>query len=1101
MIGTITREQEITIQRNCVRILWEKSSGTGFFVSSTQVVTCAHVVGAAGTIVRLVADQLECFAEVTATTDASYPDVAILTIATSDCHDFPAGLPLFDDCRPEDSCYSFGYSGQNESDPVTFSIEGIAGVVAPNIKFSEGQIRPGMSGSPVFNLRTMAVCGIIHETRDRSSDLGGWALPISILFSHFPTIANTPSFSDWTLSPFHYYASTFVAQYEDHSLSASQNPIVRPIFHSNLSKLYVSPSCVDSEGHSKGSVDRALEHWRRNYSSKYLVLLGEYGSGKTAACLRLCHAMLRANVALIPLFLSIGDIAGPRIAGDTLLAMFRDQYRMPLSIKGDLVDILERYDVMLIIDGFDEMAGSLESAVIRDKLKDLALLLIPAKKVLITCRTTLFPTKQDLDYVFPLQSDDTQFLDDFLSGSHFDTLFLSDYAEPEIRQYLKVVDPVGYQAVLDAIMERYDLLDLAGRPLLLSMIARTINNLVKGPGNKITTATIYEKFTSWWLKHESAKSSLTADRKLRILESLAVRLHKDNDTNIERGALIELLAVSASNTVAISGAAHLDVIEHDFVNASFLTRTIDGHFGFSHRSFLEFFASGLLLRCFDQQGTTEPLGSIVLSGGVLKFLVERIAASKQKLSIIDMLSEWIEDTSDRISGPHLFANIATLLTWLGSRLDGQLMRDRDLQQADLRDGSFRGADLRRCCFDNCNLARADFAAADLRDASFRNAFFQDTSFHGADLRGANFWNLRIVGGPESLWCATFLGSWETVAIGTGSGLLIIFSNRGDAWEEQQRIRITETGILHMSVDRSGGRIVVTDRDTNIRIFRVADLLDRITTPLRVFSGGHDNIRWVEFSPNGRVLVTAGRDNRVRVWSLADRLSVKEVVCHKGPVMQASWSADGKMLASIGYDGNVFLNMMDGEKPVVLRDRKEKEVRAGIGRALAFNHESRLLASGGEDCRVRIWDISMPGRPQLIERFDSNSSIFVLEWIRPELLVGGTADGTIVFLGLDNGRVISHRAVHAHNDVMRSIKSWPGEKDLIMISASWDGSVKYWRGSDSRSLCSYEVCPAFRESGDTYGGLRELFADAKMGGVNGLPMYLRSYLLGTEVSGF
>lgn len=49
------------------------------------------------------------------------------------------------------------------------------------MKLKQGQSRPGLSGAPLLNLRTGGVCGIVKSSRDRDSDLGGRAVPITCI--------------------------------------------------------------------------------------------------------------------------------------------------------------------------------------------------------------------------------------------------------------------------------------------------------------------------------------------------------------------------------------------------------------------------------------------------------------------------------------------------------------------------------------------------------------------------------------------------------------------------------------------------------------------------------------------------------------------------------------------------------------------------------------------------------------------------------------------------------------------------------------------------------------------------------------------------------
>jgi hypothetical protein len=81
-----------------------------------------------------------------------------------------------------DHLYSYGYTDQYpDGDSATFTYEGPTDEQQTLLKLKAGQARPGLSGAPLLNLRTGGVCGIVKSTRDRDSDLGGRAVPTSVI--------------------------------------------------------------------------------------------------------------------------------------------------------------------------------------------------------------------------------------------------------------------------------------------------------------------------------------------------------------------------------------------------------------------------------------------------------------------------------------------------------------------------------------------------------------------------------------------------------------------------------------------------------------------------------------------------------------------------------------------------------------------------------------------------------------------------------------------------------------------------------------------------------------------------------------------------------
>ena len=166
--------------------------GTGFFVASKQIITCAHVVQGCET------EGVPIFwrgkALSVARVEQILPppiDLALLLLDASDEESLPPAVLLDETFTPFDRLYVYGYPDDfPEGGSVTVQCEGdVREAEATLIKAQAGQIRPGLSGSPALNFfETGKVCGIVSDTRGRSTDLGGLLIPISTVFSCFPEL-------------------------------------------------------------------------------------------------------------------------------------------------------------------------------------------------------------------------------------------------------------------------------------------------------------------------------------------------------------------------------------------------------------------------------------------------------------------------------------------------------------------------------------------------------------------------------------------------------------------------------------------------------------------------------------------------------------------------------------------------------------------------------------------------------------------------------------------------------------------------------------------------------------------------------------------------
>lgn len=165
--------------------------GTGFFVAPGLILTCAHVVKAAnGELIRVRWQGWEDWAEAVVERSVPEPDdLALLRFVSLAEANLPC-VALDGAIQSRDPLYLFGFPDQDFDNgcPVTFSCEGLTGDQPPLIKFALGQVRPGMSGSPLLNQRSGKVCGMVKFTRDRSMDLGGGAIPVSAILAQFPEL-------------------------------------------------------------------------------------------------------------------------------------------------------------------------------------------------------------------------------------------------------------------------------------------------------------------------------------------------------------------------------------------------------------------------------------------------------------------------------------------------------------------------------------------------------------------------------------------------------------------------------------------------------------------------------------------------------------------------------------------------------------------------------------------------------------------------------------------------------------------------------------------------------------------------------------------------
>ena len=187
---------------------------------------------------------------------------------------------------------------------------------------------------------------------------------------------------------------------------------------------------------------------------------------------------------------------------------------------------------------------------------------------------------------------------------------------------------------------------------------------------------------------------------------------------------------------------------------------------------------------------------------------------------------------------------------------------------------------------------------------------------------------------------------------------------------------------------STGRALTGSDDGTLALWDIAS-----GEMLRRFKGHAAKVVNVAVSPDGTRAASASWDRTVRLWRLADGALIAQLAGHTGPVNAVAFSADGEQLYSGSYDGSIRLWRADGRETIALRpvieygwgintfqllpgghivfgaqngdvrviDTHGNEIKVlaphdGTALALALSPRGDMLATGGADGMIRLWQI-------------------------------------------------------------------------------------------------------------------------------------------------
>jgi WD40 repeat protein len=188
----------------------------------------------------------------------------------------------------------------------------------------------------------------------------------------------------------------------------------------------------------------------------------------------------------------------------------------------------------------------------------------------------------------------------------------------------------------------------------------------------------------------------------------------------------------------------------------------------------------------------------------------------------------------------------------------------------------------------------------------------------------------------------------------GSRLLTASLRMARVWEVPSGRPLSEPlseeglRIINAAFDPDGSRVVTAGGDNKARVWDVA------TSKVLPLALEHEGATLdASFSPDGAQIVTAGSDSAVRTWSAKSGKRLWPALRHSGIVRAASFSADGTRVVTASFDKSA--RIWDWKTGRMLARFEEN---AGVELAL-FSRDGTRVLTMSED-RVRIWDGSGDG---------------------------------------------------------------------------------------------------------------------------------------------
>ncbi|MFF5448755.1 helix-turn-helix domain-containing protein [Streptomyces sp. NPDC012888] len=294
---------------------------------------------------------------------------------------------------------------------------------------------------------------------------------------------------------------------------------------------------------------------------------------------------------------------------------------------------------------------------------------------------------------------------------------------------------------------------------------------------------------------------------------------------------------------------------------------------------------------------------------------------------------------------------------------------------------------------------------------------------------------------------TFAGHTDYVlAVAAGPGDLLVtgsFDQSAVVWEPGRGALVARPfAQLWQSAYSPDGRLLASaGTDGAVRVWEPAR-----RRPVTTLTGHQGAVFAVAFSADRRTLATAGADRRVRLWDAARGRLLATLDGHGGSVFAVAFSPDGRTLASASADRTVKLWDAVGHRQLSTLTAHQDFVNA-----VAFSPDGALLATGSDDLTVRLWDVGERAERTVLRGHTGavRSVAFSPDGLR---LASSGNDGVVRLWswppGADRTAPGGGTAVlGGHTGAVRAVAFAPDGR--LLASAGIDGSVRLWEVAGHR----------------------------------------------------
>lgn len=174
----------------------------------------------------------------------------------------------------------------------------------------------------------------------------------------------------------------------------------------------------------------------------------------------------------------------------------------------------------------------------------------------------------------------------------------------------------------------------------------------------------------------------------------------------------------------------------------------------------------------------------------------------------------------------------------------------------------------------------------------------------------------------------------------------------DDFSHYKTVRICSQKIRGIDLNSGEDELAIACGDWTVRIFDAQTFIEK-----KSFTAHNDSVNTVKYHPNGKYLLSGGKDAYLNIWETQNYQLVKSVPAHNFALYDIAFNPSSLLFATASRDKTIKIWDAETFEFITRLDFAKAKGHLNSVNCLMWDSETGQLLSTGDDKTIIIWDIT------------------------------------------------------------------------------------------------------------------------------------------------